>query len=150
LNQRREESGGARGKMPWLPRHTDGREPGIILLTLISGDGFFITEESQRFFAQQGKKMSDDVDREEVVAAVDHLVEELLEKAQWEAPPVDAIALAQRHLGMLICLDRRQPQRGRAQRAAGSRQIFLRPEPTEERHQWTVAHEIGEHFKSAL
>jgi hypothetical protein len=94
--------------------------------------------------------MSYDLDREEVVAAVDHLVEELLEKAKLEAPPVDAIALAQRHLEMLVCLDRRQPQRGRAQRAGGSRQIFLRPEPTEERHQWTVAHEIGEHFKSAL
>jgi Zn-dependent peptidase ImmA (M78 family) len=26
----------------------------------------------------------------------------------------------------------------------------LRPEPTEERHQWTVAHEIGEHLKPAL
>jgi Zn-dependent peptidase ImmA (M78 family) len=26
----------------------------------------------------------------------------------------------------------------------------LRPEPTEERHQWTVAHEIGEHFKATL
>jgi Zn-dependent peptidase ImmA (M78 family) len=58
--------------------------------------------------------------------------------------------LAQRHLGMIVCLDRRQPQRGRAQRAAGKRQIFLRPEPTEERHQWTVAHEIGEHLKADL
>src|ERR1700736_6271097 len=51
---------------------------------------------------------------------------------------------------MIVCLDRRQPQRGRAQRSAGRRQIFLRPEPTEERHQWTVAHEIGEHLKAGL
>ncbi len=51
---------------------------------------------------------------------------------------------------MVLCLDRRQPQRGRAQRAGGRRQIYLRPEPTEERHQWTVAHEIGEHFKPGL
>jgi Zn-dependent peptidase ImmA (M78 family) len=63
---------------------------------------------------------------------------------------VDAIQLAQGHLGMVVCLDSRQSQRGRAQRAAGRKQIYLRPEPTEERHQWTVAHEIGEHLKTVL
>jgi Zn-dependent peptidase ImmA (M78 family) len=94
--------------------------------------------------------MSDDLPREDVVAVVDRLVEDLLTGAGVEGPPVDAIALAQRHLGMIVCLDRRQRQRGRAQRAAGRPQIFLRPEPSEERHQWTVAHEIGEHFKAAL
>ena len=47
-------------------------------------------------------------------------------------------------------MDNRQQQRGRAQRAAGVKQIYLRPEPREERHQWTVAHEIGEHFKSGV
>jgi Zn-dependent peptidase ImmA (M78 family) len=94
--------------------------------------------------------MSENLEREEVTSAVDRLVEELLEKAGLQGPPVDAIALAQRHLGMLVCPDRRQPQRGRAQRTAGQPHIFLRPEPTEERHQWTVAHEIGEHFKSEL
>src|SRR4029077_10996833 len=94
--------------------------------------------------------MFDDLSREEVVEAVDRAVAELLQSAGMEAPPVDAIVLAQRHLGMSVCLDRRQQQRGRAQRAAGRKQIFLRPEPTEERHQWTVAHEIGEHLKPAL
>src|SRR5919201_6038979 len=94
--------------------------------------------------------MSEGLSREEVVEAVDRAVEELLRAAGVGEPPVDAIVLAQRHLGMIICLDRRQQQRGRAQRAAGRRQIYLRPEPTEERHQWTVAHEIGEHFKSSL
>jgi Zn-dependent peptidase ImmA (M78 family) len=94
--------------------------------------------------------MSEDLAREEVHHAVDRIVEELLLAADVTVPPVDAIALAQRHLGMLVCLDRRQPQRGRAQRAGGRKQIFLRPEPTEERHQWTVAHEIGEHFKPHL
>jgi Zn-dependent peptidase ImmA (M78 family) len=63
---------------------------------------------------------------------------------------VDAIQLAQGHLGIVVCLDNRQSQRGRAQRAAGKKQIYLRPEPTEERHQWTVAHEIGEHMKTVL
>src|SRR6516164_2108602 len=94
--------------------------------------------------------MSDDLSREEVHETVDRMVEELLEAAGIGAPPVDAIKIAQGHLGMIVCLDRRQQQRGRAQRAAGRRQIFLRPEPCEERHQWTVAHEIGEHFKADL
>src|SRR5437879_10504879 len=94
--------------------------------------------------------MSDDLLREDVIATVDRMVAELLDRAGVVEPPVDAIALAQRHLGMVICLDRRQPQRGRAQRAAGRRQIFVRPEPTEERHQWTVGHEIGEHLKASL
>jgi Zn-dependent peptidase ImmA (M78 family) len=94
--------------------------------------------------------MLDDLAREEVTAGIDHAVDELLVHAGIETPPVDAIALAQGHLGMVICLDRRQPQRGRAQRSGAAKQIFLRPEPTEERHQWTVAHEIGEHLKPAL
>src|SRR5437588_12862010 len=94
--------------------------------------------------------MREDLAREDVMAAVDRVVAEVLEKAGLERPPVDAIQLAQQHLGILVCLDRRQPQRGRAQRAAGRRQIFVRPEPTEERHQWTVGHEIGEHLKASL
>jgi Zn-dependent peptidase ImmA (M78 family) len=94
--------------------------------------------------------MREDLSREEVTHTVDRLVAELLQAAGLTAPPVDAIALAQRHLGMIVCLDRRQNQRGRAQRTGGRKQIFLRPEPTEERHQWTVAHEIGEHLKATL
>jgi hypothetical protein len=94
--------------------------------------------------------MTDDLPREEVLGIVDRAVDELLEAAGVGEPPVDTIALAQRHLGMLVCLDRGQPQRGRAQRAGGRKQIFLRPEPREERHQWTVAHEIGEHLKASL
>src|SRR5436309_3224676 len=94
--------------------------------------------------------MSEELSREEVHQAVDRAVAELLDAAEVAAPPVDAIALAQRHLGMVVCLDRTQSQRGRAQRVAGRPQVFLRPEPTEERHQWTVAHEIGEHRKVDL
>src|SRR5882672_7104216 len=94
--------------------------------------------------------MLDDLSREDVTQAVDRAVQDLLDAAGVTGPPVDAIALAQRHLGMVVCLDRGQPQRGRAQRAAGRRQIYLRPEPTEERHQWTVAHEIGEHLKAGV
>ena len=71
--------------------------------------------------------MLDALPREEIITAMDRLVEELLGEAGVAAPPVDAIALAQRHLGMEICLDGRQQQRGRAQRAAGKKQIYLRP-----------------------
>lgn len=95
--------------------------------------------------------MTDDgLERDEVTRTVDHAVEELLHAAGVREPPVDAIALAQGHLGMMVCLDRGQRQRGRAQRVGGRQQIYLRPEPTEERHQWTVAHEIGEHVKADL
>jgi Zn-dependent peptidase ImmA (M78 family) len=94
--------------------------------------------------------MFDDMPREEVLVQIDTFVQELLQAALVSGPPVDAIALAQGHLGMTVCLDRRQPQRGRAQRAGGRPQIYLKPEPSEERHQWTVAHEIGEHLKVKL
>jgi Zn-dependent peptidase ImmA (M78 family) len=94
--------------------------------------------------------MLDEMPRDEVLTIIDQVVEEILTAARIVEPPVDAIALAQGHLGMVVCLDRKQPQRGRAQRASGQRHIVLRPEPTEERHQWTVAHEIGEHLKSSL
>jgi Zn-dependent peptidase ImmA (M78 family) len=94
--------------------------------------------------------MIEELPREEVTAVVDRVARELLDAAGVAEPPVDAIKLAQAHLGMVVCLDKRQQQRGRAQRAAGQKQIFVRPEPTEERHQWTVAHEIGEHLKTTL
>lgn len=94
--------------------------------------------------------MKDDMPREEVVAVLNQIVRELLDQAGITQPPVDAIALAQKHLGMTVSLDRRQQQRGRVQRAGKKPQIFLRPEPTEERHQWSVAHEIGQHFKTQI
>lgn len=94
--------------------------------------------------------MHDDMPREDVTRVIDAMVDELLDAARLTQPPVDTIALAQQHLGMIVCLDQRQPQRGRAQRTRGKKQIYLRPEPREERHQWTVAHEIGEHLKSEL
>jgi Zn-dependent peptidase ImmA (M78 family) len=92
----------------------------------------------------------EELSREEVHEALDRAVEELLAAAGVSGPPVDVIKIAQRHLGMVVCLDRRQEQRGRAQRAGDRKHIFLRPEPCEERHQWTVAHEIGEHLKADL
>ncbi len=86
--------------------------------------------------------MREDLSREEVHQAVDRLVEELLEKAGVAAPPVDALAVAQRHLGLSLHLDG-GPRRGRGQ-------LALRPEPTEEGHQWAAAHSVGEHLKAEL
>src|SRR5262245_65359656 len=79
--------------------------------------------------------MREDLSRDEVVGVIDRMLEELLEKAGLQEPPVDALALAQRHLGLTVSLDRRPPQRGRVRR-----QLELRPEPTAERQQWTAAH----------
>jgi Zn-dependent peptidase ImmA (M78 family) len=92
----------------------------------------------------------DDIPRDEVLAAVEAEVAGLLAAAGRTGPPVDAIALAQGHLGMTVLLDRGQRQRGRAQRAGGSPLVYLRPEHREERHQWTVAHEIGEHLRDRM
>jgi Zn-dependent peptidase ImmA (M78 family) len=94
--------------------------------------------------------MLEDLPREEFLAKIDSYVFELLEAAGVAEPPVDAIQLAQKHLGMTICLDKRQTSRGRAQRNGGQPGIYLKPEPSKERHQWTVAHEIGEHLKPQL
>jgi hypothetical protein len=63
---------------------------------------------------------------------------------------VDAVQLAERHLGIEVCVDGRQPGRGRAQKNRGGKLIYLRPEPSAERRQWTVAHEIGEHLRQQL
>src|SRR5580704_4851061 len=94
--------------------------------------------------------MLDELSREEVLAAVDRIIVDLLAAAGVSGPPVDAIGIAQRTLGIVVCLDGKQQARGRAQRSGRQRQIYLRPEPIKERHQWTVAHEIGEHLKADL
>jgi hypothetical protein len=94
--------------------------------------------------------MSEDLQREEVADQIDRAVEELLQAAEFHEPPVNTVALAQRHLGIVLDPGGRQPRRREAQQAGGRRKLDLRPEPTEERRQWTVAHEIGEHLKPSL
>src|SRR5262245_48188604 len=94
--------------------------------------------------------MLDELQRDDVTAAVDVMVDELFDAARLQAPPGDAIGLARQQLDMIVVMDQRQAQRGKAQRTLGKKTIVLKPEPREERHQWTVAHEIGEHLKSEL
>jgi hypothetical protein len=88
--------------------------------------------------------MSDDLTPEEVYDAVDRAVAELLERAGVAAPPVDAVTLARRHLGLPAPAQRRP--RGRSSIRAEE----LRPEPTEERNQWTAAQEVGAYLERDL
>jgi hypothetical protein len=94
--------------------------------------------------------MSEDLSREEVDAAVDRLIAELLEKARLERPPVDALALAERHLGLTVSYEPEPPARGRARQTAGHAQLHLSPDATEEQRQWAAAHAVGVHLKPAL
>lgn len=88
--------------------------------------------------------------REELAAGMDTVAMEILNEAGVEGPPVDAFQVARR-LGILVAMDDRQPGRARYVRLEGrlaSRSraaILLRPDVREERRQWAVAHEIGEH-----
>ncbi|NQU22503.1 MAG: ImmA/IrrE family metallo-endopeptidase [Candidatus Nealsonbacteria bacterium] len=88
--------------------------------------------------------------REELSAALDTVVMELLAEATVAGPPVDAFRVARR-LGIAVAEDDRQRGRARYVRLAGHRgraaapTILLRPEPRRERKHWAVAHEIGEH-----
>lgn len=81
--------------------------------------------------------------------AMQALVEELLEAAGIERPPVDGKQLA-RQLGLDVCIHQEQQSRGKLVNVRRQTTIVVRPEPRDERHQWTIAHEIGEHLMSRL
>lgn len=90
------------------------------------------------------------VAHEELLAAVEEVAGRLLTECGVAGPPVDALLLA-RQLRLDVAWDDSQQARARCVRVAGLRSperrgaIFLRPEPRQERRQWAVAHEIGEH-----
>jgi hypothetical protein len=88
--------------------------------------------------------MREDLSREEVDAAIDRVVEELLEKAGVEGPPVDAIAVARRHLGLALSLDAPDQGRGRGRRALDPSEL------TPEQRQWVAAQEIGQHLRPSI
>lgn len=87
------------------------------------------------------------LEHEELVAALDAVVADILDRAEVAAPPIDALVVARR-LGIVIARDDRQSGRARCVRlgdSAGQSTILLRSEPRAERQQWAVAHELGEH-----
>ncbi len=92
----------------------------------------------------------DTIERDEYLRVIDTLVNELLDRGGITKPPVDVIELARKTLGITICLDEREGRRSRTRRIGGERQIYLRPEPRVERHQWTVAQSIGSQFKAEV
>jgi hypothetical protein len=87
--------------------------------------------------------MSEDLPREEILHMVDRMVEELLHAAGNAEPPVDAVSLARRHLGLPPATSRRSGRhRDDGVPPAGG------ANPVEE--QWLAAQDIGAHFKPAL
>ena len=85
----------------------------------------------------------------ELARVVDEVCLGVIRSAGIVRPPVNALSVAE-SLGLTVAWDERQ--RGRARligsNLAGSRRgmILLRPDPRQERRQWAVAHEIGEHL----
>jgi hypothetical protein len=93
--------------------------------------------------------MLQELTREELSAALDRMVSEILWEAGIIGPPVDALLVARR-LGLVAAADVQAVQRGRFVRmAAGAESMttstmMLSAEKRPERRQWAVAHEIGE------
>ncbi len=78
-------------------------------------------------------------------AALDEVAEELLDRAEFSAPPVDCLVVAER-LGIVVAYDATLRGRGRHKMLAGRSAILIRPDERPERLQWAVAHELGEAF----
>jgi hypothetical protein len=93
--------------------------------------------------------MHEELTREEVVDAVEAVVAELLEAAGVVGPPVDAVGLAQRHLGLSVCVDRQAAAR-RPRLAPGGRLIVLPAGASEQRQQWGVALALGDLFRGRV
>ena len=93
--------------------------------------------------------MLPDIAKEELAAALDATVAEILAATGVEGPPVDAREVA-RELLLTVAWDARQSGRARIVHLAGdpggsfNGSILLRPEPRTERRHWAIAHEIGE------
>jgi hypothetical protein len=83
--------------------------------------------------------MTEDLTPEEIRHAVDRAVQDFLASAGVEAPPVDAMGLARRHLG---------PE---AVRPGGARPVAaVNGDLTEEQRQWLAARRLGEYHKPAI
>jgi hypothetical protein len=84
--------------------------------------------------------MSEELTREDVTAAADAVVQDLLEAAGVTQPPVDAVTIAERHLGLVLNF---APPRGR-------HRVQSPAEVSAERRQWLAAREIGDKLRTDL
>ena len=87
-----------------------------------------------------------DFSQEDLFDAIDRLVAALLERAGVEQPPVDALRIAEDHLGIPVeVVEPEEDERGRP-RASSRRQtsdIVLSPHMTDEQQQSAAAHGIA-------
>src|SRR4051794_15437698 len=81
----------------------------------------------------------DAVTPEDLSAALDAAVAELLDAAGVPEPPVDALAIAERHLGFAIVGERRRPPKG-------GRVVVVDPDGSAEANQWAAAKAIASHL----
>jgi len=90
----------------------------------------------------------DDLARDEVLTAVDRLIEDVLSHAAMTQPPVSAIELAKR-LGLQVRFEERAGRRGRDPLSSGLA-VDRKPEASEEARHWAAARAIGQHYKKDL
>lgn len=84
--------------------------------------------------------MMEELTREELTTAIDVIISDLLEAAGVVEPPVDVLALARRHLGLVIPTEGNK--RGRGRSTGGEASL--------ERQHWITAQEIGRQFKPRI
>lgn len=92
--------------------------------------------------------MLTDIPTEQFSVTVEEVAKAVLAEVEWESPPVDALAVAQR-LNLVVARDTTMDVRARFVRlsevgGAGRGTILLGDDPRAERRQWAVAHEVGE------
>src|SRR5262249_17038681 len=86
----------------------------------------------------------DDVARDEVLTAIDRLIDDLLSHTGVREPPVSAIELAKR-LGLQVRFDERDGRPGNSSLA-----LDLKPQASEEARQWAAARAVGQHYKKEV
>jgi hypothetical protein len=90
----------------------------------------------------------DDLARDEIVAVIDRLVEEVLSHAAVTRPPVSAIDLAKR-LGLEVRFHKTEGRHGKDP-LNRSVTADLKPEASEEARQWLAARAIGQRYKKEI
>jgi hypothetical protein len=84
--------------------------------------------------------MMEELTREELLAAVDAVAADLLAAAGVHQPPVDAVKIAWRHLGLALSA-------GSSRRGCGGRQSAEAGDGDPDRQQWLAAQVVGDHLK---